>query len=454
MSVLPLLQSSGGVMPSGLWSALGNAAADLTLANAGFNTTFNQTSAVNWMWANTTVATSVGVLPAIVQGPLLSHQEGGGSTASPSVDTTGATLLVAFLSGFGGAPTISDSKSNSWNYLPTYSDSGPQDIRIAYVFGPTVGVGHTFTFSVSGQYGWANVYAVSGTLTTSAVYDTPQQNGATSVTSPFATGGVTPSPGDFVFTGFGAAANTNQVTSIDTGFHTPDTVGSTGTGYQAGATSYLLSASGTTINPTWTTTATGAKRVAIACFKAAPQAVTNQPSPIIKVSGTVYDATGPSSITDTWNIQNIPANLLDGQSTLTFTHSGSTGVAAVQVRDTTVATSITTNASPLLEVAANYWTGAASAQDLWTIGSSLAAGTNGASTLTIGHSGSTVHTQVFAVDNLGAMYLAKAAAGAPTSVGTAGTIGQIIRYGGVLYFCSVTGAAGSATWNSLNMTAV
>ena len=40
------------------------------------------------------------------------------------------------------------------------------------------------------------------------------------------------------------------------------------------------------------------------------------------------------------------------------------------------------------------------------------------------------------------MYLAKAAAGAPTSVGTAGTIGQIIRYGGVLYFCSVTGAAG------------
>ena len=61
-------------------------------------------------------------------------------------------------------------------------------------------------------------------------------------------------------------------------------------------------------------------------------------------------------------------------------------------------------------------------------------------------------TQVFAVDNLGSMYLAKAAAGAPTSAGTAGTIGQIVRYGGVLYFCSVTGAAGAATWNILNMT--
>ena len=37
--------------PSGsvLWSSIGNAAADLTLANAGFKTTFNQTSAVAWL---------------------------------------------------------------------------------------------------------------------------------------------------------------------------------------------------------------------------------------------------------------------------------------------------------------------------------------------------------------------------------------------------------------------
>jgi hypothetical protein len=59
------------------------------------------------------------------------------------------------------------------------------------------------------------------------------------------------------------------------------------------------------------------------------------------------------------------------------------------VQNTTTATSSTTNASPLLEIAANYWTGSASAADTWTIGSSLAAGTNGASTLTFAHSGST-----------------------------------------------------------------
>jgi hypothetical protein len=40
------------------WDLLGNAAGALTLANAGNATTFNQTSAVNWTWANTTAATS------------------------------------------------------------------------------------------------------------------------------------------------------------------------------------------------------------------------------------------------------------------------------------------------------------------------------------------------------------------------------------------------------------
>lgn len=40
------------------WDKLGNAAGALTLANAGNATTFNQTSAVTWTWANTTAATS------------------------------------------------------------------------------------------------------------------------------------------------------------------------------------------------------------------------------------------------------------------------------------------------------------------------------------------------------------------------------------------------------------
>jgi hypothetical protein len=67
--------------------------------------------------------------------------------------------------------------------------------------------------------------------------------------------------------------------------------------------------------------------------------------------------------------------------------------------------------------------------------------------------GSAGTTSMFSVTNKGVMQLAAASA-APTSAGTAGTAGQILYYGGLLYFCSVTGAAGSATWNKLNMTAV
>ena len=43
---------------------------------------------------------------------------------------------------------------------------------------------------------------------------------------------------------------------------------------------------------------------------------------------------------------------------------------------------------------------------------------------------------------------------APTSAGTAGTAGEIVYHSGLLYFCSVTGGVGAATWNKLNMTAV
>src|SRR6266496_6349743 len=51
---------SAADIPSGavIWSAIGNASADLTLSQGTNNTTFNQTSAVTWKWANTTAATS------------------------------------------------------------------------------------------------------------------------------------------------------------------------------------------------------------------------------------------------------------------------------------------------------------------------------------------------------------------------------------------------------------
>jgi hypothetical protein len=46
-------------LPAGItsWSNLTNATANLTLANAGFSTTFDQTTTVPWLWANTALST-------------------------------------------------------------------------------------------------------------------------------------------------------------------------------------------------------------------------------------------------------------------------------------------------------------------------------------------------------------------------------------------------------------
>jgi hypothetical protein len=78
--------------------------------------------------------------------------------------------------------------------------------------------------------------------------------------------------------------------------------------------------------------------------------------------------------------------LANGTNTTTFDQTSATPWLWA---NTTVATAVTTNASPLLELAANYWTGSASASDTWEVGSSLAAGSNASSTLITNHVGST-----------------------------------------------------------------
>jgi hypothetical protein len=87
-------------------------------------------------------------------------------------------------------------------------------------------------------------------------------------------------------------------------------------------------------------------------------------------------------------LTNASANLTLANGTFTTTFN-QTSNAAWLWANTSTGTSGSTNASPLHELAANYYTGSASAQDLWTIGSVLAAGTNGTSKLTFTHSGTT-----------------------------------------------------------------
>jgi hypothetical protein len=125
-------------------------------------------------------------------------------------------------------------------------------------------------------------------------------------------------------------------------------------------------------------------------------------TPVISISGvsgaislgTSLDASisriGAASLA----IGNGTAGDITGALTLkSLTLSDTTNGTDLILSNTTAATVSTTNASPLLEWSANYWTaGSASAADTWTIGSSLAAGTNAGSQLTIQHSGTSNST--------------------------------------------------------------
>jgi len=136
----------------------------------------------------------------------------------------------------------------------------------------------------------------------------------------------------------------------------------------------------------------------------------------------------PSGITPIWNnLQNATGNLTlaNGANTTEFDQTSNV---TWKWYNTTTATSGTTNASPVLDLSANYWTGAASAEDAWTIGTSLAAGTNGASTLTIAHTGSTGNAAVKLPSGGTGTSYATAGVQVGSTVGLAGVTSGILNF--------------------------
>jgi hypothetical protein len=276
----------------------------------------------DWTLQNTTAATATSTPAIVASGVATSGSEG---SATPTLNTTNATLLVAVLCGYQGATTISDSLGNTWN-LATSSNvnDGNTYISVYYAYSNGGGALSTsssdkFTLSGSSTFGIGFIYALSGTLTTAAVFDVAQSNASLSP------GSVTPTVGDFIISGcdgvsgFGGAALA--------GF----TNGLSQSGGLGGASAVVLGSTGSPYNVTWTTSGGAANASTIACFKSALTYL-NQASPIMKLAGTVYDATAAGSIADYWTIQDVVASAVeDGSSTLTLAHSGSTGLASIQI---------------------------------------------------------------------------------------------------------------------------
>lgn len=168
-----------------------------------------------------------------------------------SIDTTGATLLVAVVSRANNSGTLTDNKSNTWTALTTRSAGGFSVFTTAYhCIGGTVGSGHTFTFTTSLQFPAICVLSFSGV---SAVDGGDTGSNELFPVTSIQPGSLTPSQDNcLLVTGFGFDAAAGSTPSINGGFTLAEFQAfNPGFGTD---TAYLIQTSAAAANPTWSWT--------------------------------------------------------------------------------------------------------------------------------------------------------------------------------------------------------
>lgn len=185
-----------------------------------------------------------------------------------SMDTTGATLLVAtFGDALASAPTITDTYTNTWVQARRYRPFSVAS-SIYYAWNPTVGTGHSFTFTGTDQFGSAQVRAYSGAQTSSNPLDQSNNNHALSSLT-VQPGSVTPTTDGQLVVVHDQFDVLASMPTINGGFDSP-TYGDIGQGavYLGSGTSYLIQTTATAANPTFTAPSTQHQYATIATFKA------------------------------------------------------------------------------------------------------------------------------------------------------------------------------------------
>ncbi len=207
--------------------------------------------------------------PSAGGGPLVAHTgKAGGSSGvtTDPIDTTGANLIVlgfSFYIGSGGG-SLSDSFGNTWTQIAG-TGAGFNSFAMYYCASPTVGSGHTFTFS-GNTFPGITVSAYSGLDV--APFDAETNNSSTG-SATVSPGSITPAQADELFvTIMGWEAITGGVISVDIGFTLTDQIP-----YAAGqnygcSMAYKVISSGAAENPQWSSTGVEQTMVAgLAAFK-------------------------------------------------------------------------------------------------------------------------------------------------------------------------------------------
>src|SRR5579862_2260483 len=270
------------IATTGKWSDLQSPTAALTLAMAGNATTFNQTSAVNWTWANTTASSlAVGVSsPLLVLGGRY-FGAAGGVLAADSSDTWSIQNILA-----------NGTQLSTTTNITNIAESAGSVVTLTLV-GSTFSAGMVVEVSGfgSGKGDWLNGYCVtllSGNAT-ACTFNDPTAHGTLAST---------------------ATTGTPTLTRVDS----LSTLAFIHSGSPGGGVSGTNGNANTISFPNGT----------------AATSTLSQPSPVLNLSGNYW--TGSASAAEGWTIQDIPGNGTNPTTNLTFQHYGSGGTASVTFR--------------------------------------------------------------------------------------------------------------------------
>jgi hypothetical protein len=176
----------------------------------------------------------------------------GSATTSPTINTTGASLIVVVVGTYDGwAPTaMVDSASNTWTALTSYVGGG-QAIRIYYKLSPTTSSTHTFTPTVPQTYYCTfTVMAFSGVA---SYQSTAGENGFAGgpTGDTIQPGSVTPSVNGALIVSGVSCYGVGASPTINSSFDATYGVAKFGNAAMGGA-AYKVQTTAAAINPTWT----------------------------------------------------------------------------------------------------------------------------------------------------------------------------------------------------------
>lgn len=172
-----------------------------------------------------------------------------GVSVTPAIDTTGANLLIGYVSTDGVNAPISDSNGNTWIALADHGASYPQSAGLYYCYLPaSVGPGHTF--SIDASYNSLFVAAFRGVKQSSAFNADTGFSEPGTVTS-IQPGSISVLAGDLLVTGV-AMFSPSAILTIDSGFSITDQAPGTQSANYGGGLAYLVAAGPGSVDPTWT----------------------------------------------------------------------------------------------------------------------------------------------------------------------------------------------------------